>query len=331
MHFALIGQGLAGSSLAIEADKHGHDITCFDLSNNNVASRVAIGIINPLVLKNRTVFDKSEILINHCLSYYAEVEKMLQEPFLSKNLIREVLSSPSEVANWMSLSKDANLEKYIGSIETPHKSLAALGLGIVKNSLRLDVKNYLQIIRNWLSKQHNLQNEDVTNISVSKNGVIVNGQKFDGLLLAEGLRAKWTQKIFQPLQFSPSKGEGLIIETTNTHIDFPIHRNTFLLKENENRYTVGATFNRKDLQTGPSKAGKDLLIQELSYWFQDDFKIVNHWSGLRPTMKNRKICFGWHKKFPNIGFLNGLGSRGALTSPYYSSLLWSQHQNHKKR
>jgi glycine/D-amino acid oxidase-like deaminating enzyme len=327
MHFAIIGQGLAGSSLAIEADKKGHDITCFDLSNENSASRVAIGIINPLVLKNRTLFDKSEMLLSNCLSYYNRIEKTFQKSLLSKNHIREVLFNPSEVSNWNSLSKESSLEKYIGSIETTHKSLSALGLGCVKNSLRLDVKNYLHVIRTWLSEKHRLQEEDVKNVFVSKNEVIVNGQKFDGLLLAEGLIAKWTQKIFRPLQFSPTKGEGLVIETTNTHIDFPVHRNTFLLKENENRYTVGATFNRKDLQTGPSQAGKDSLIQELSYWFQDDFKIVHHWSGLRPTMKDRRICFGWHKEFPNVGFLNGLGSRGAMTSPYYSSLLLAQHKS----
>lgn len=327
MHFAIIGQGLAGSSLAIEADKNGHDITCFDLSNENTASKRAIGIINPLVLKNRTIFDKSEIFLSNCLSYYNWIEKTFQKPLLSRNSIREVLFNPSEVSNWTSLSQESNLEKYIGSIETTHKSLSALGLGCIKNSFRLDVKNYLQVIRTWLSEKHHLQEEDVKNVFVSKNEVIVNGQKFDGLILAEGLIATWTQKIFRPLQFSPTKGEGLVIETTNTNIDFPVHRNTFLLKEDENRYTVGATFNPKDLQIGPSKAGKDSLIKELSYWFHDDFKIVDHWCGLRPTMKDRKICFGWHKEFPNVGFLNGLGSRGALTSPYYSSLLWAQHRS----
>ncbi len=325
MHFAIIGQGLAGSALAYKADNLGHKITCFDLNSDNTASRVAIGIINPLVLKNRTVFDKSDVLLNHCNTFYSEIEDLFEKQLLLKNPIREILYNSDEINNWKSLGKDSNLKKYIGRIEDPHESISALGMGTVENSQRLDVKNYLSKIRDWLSQKHNVLNQEVISIFLSKSEVIVNGRKFDGLLLAEGLRAKWTQKIFQPLQFSPTKGEGLIIETTNTHIDFPVHRNTFLLKENENKYTIGATFNRKDLQTGPSVTGKDSLIQDLSYWFRDDFRIVNHWSGLRPTMKDRRICFGWHKEYPNVGFLNGLGSRGALTSPYYSSLLWSQH------
>lgn len=327
MHFAIIGQGLAGSSLAIHAHKHGHKITCFDLEKKNSASRVSTGIVNPLVLKNRTALFKSKILLDHCKDYYYSVEKLLGKPFLINNPIHEILKTDHEIDNWKILSKKINIKEYIGSIENIHHQIDGKGFGIVQNSLRLDVKKYLTCVRDWLHETQSIFNEKVENVSILKNKIHVNNQLFDGLLLAEGLDAKWTQKNFGELQFAPTKGEGIVIQVNSIDVNFPIHRNVFMIQEDKNIYTVASTFDRNDLSVSPSINGRTTLLKHLKSWFKDDFKVLDHWAAIRPTMTDRKICYGWHRDNPNVGYLNGLGSRGVLTSPYYSSLLWGQHKS----
>jgi glycine/D-amino acid oxidase-like deaminating enzyme len=326
MHFAIIGQGLSGSALAIETAKRGHEITCFDLNVANSSSRVAIGLVNPLVLKNKTLFDPSQVYFNYFDRFFKDISKLFERDFLSRNLIREVLQEKQEIHKWNSLQNNSKFDSFIGPIENLNiPTIKGIGMGIIKKSCRLDIKSYLKTVREWLKENHHLREERVNSIRLIGEKISVNDEKYDGLLLAEGVEAYWTEKIFGKLDLSPTKGEGIIIKSRRSNFDFPVHRNIFLLPEKKNIYTVGSTFNHNFSLQSPSAEGKKTLIKDLSKWFLDDYEVIDHWAGIRPTTKSRKICFGWHSKYKNIGFLNGLGTRGALTSPFYSSHLLSIH------
>ena len=51
---ALVGFGIAGASLAAKAPQ-GVDLVVFDLGGRRCSSRVATGLVNPIVLKRRRV------------------------------------------------------------------------------------------------------------------------------------------------------------------------------------------------------------------------------------------------------------------------------------
>jgi glycine/D-amino acid oxidase-like deaminating enzyme len=326
MHFAIIGQGLAGSALAIQTAKRGHEITCFDLNVPNSSSRVAIGLVNPLVLKNKTLFDPSQGYFNYFDRFFKDISKLFGQDFLSRNLIREVLQEKQEIHNWNSLQNNSKFNSCMGPIENINiPTIKGIGMGIIKNSCRLDIKSYLKKVREWLNENHHLRDERVYSIRLIGEKIFVNDKKYDGLLLAEGVEAFWTEKIFGKLDFSPTKGEGIIIKSQKSNFDFPVHRNIFLLPEKKNIYTVGSTFERNFSLQSPSAEGKKSLIKDLSKWFLDDYEVIDHWAGIRPTMKSRRIRFGWHSKYKNVGFLNGLGARGVVTSPFYSNHLLSIH------
>ena len=326
MHFAIIGQGLAGSALAIQTAKRGHEITCFDLNVPNSSSRVAIGLVNPLVLKNKTLFDPSQVYFNYFDIFFKDISKLFGQDFLSRNLIREVLQEKQEIHNWNSLQNNSKFNSCMGPIENINiPTIKGIGMGIIKNSCRLDIKSYLKKVREWLNENHHLRDERVYSIRLIGEKIFVNDKKYDGLLLAEGVEAFWTEKIFGKLDFSPTKGEGIIIKSQKSNFDFPVHRNIFLLPEKKNIYTVGSTFERNFSLQSPSAEGKKFLIKDLSKWFLDDYEVIDHWAGIRPTMKSRRIRFGWHSKYKNVGFLNGLGARGVVTSPFYSNHLLSIH------
>jgi len=52
-----------------------------------------------------------------------------------------------------------------------------------------------------------------------------------------------------------------------------------------------------------------------------DFQVVDQVAGIRPTVKDRRPLLGNTKKYNNIYFFNGLGTRGLSMAPLLSTYL----------
>ena len=53
-----------------------------------------------------------------------------------------------------------------------------------------------------------------------------------------------------------------------------------------------------------------------------DFEIVNHFAGVRPTVKDRRPLVGTHPIHSQLHVLNGLGTRGVMLGPYLANQLF---------
>jgi glycine/D-amino acid oxidase-like deaminating enzyme len=49
------------------------------------------------------------------------------------------------------------------------------------------------------------------------------------------------------------------------------------------------------------------------------YKIVEHKAAVRPTVKERRPFIGLHPQNNCIGIFNGLGTKGVLLAPFFSS------------
>jgi len=107
-----------------------------------------------------------------------------------------------------------------------------------------------------------------------------------------------------------------------------LHKNVFLLPEGDGCYQVGSTYAWEGFDEGPTEKARAEILEKLRRWFNQDVEVLDHWTGVRPTMRDRRPVFGWHSELPGLGYLNGLGSRGALTSPLLSDRLWGLHSGH---
>ena len=87
-------------------------------------------------------------------------------------------------------------------------------------------------------------------------------------------------------------------------------------------FKVGATYNWKDKTDLPTEEGKQELIDRIKEIINCDFEIVEHFAGVRPTVKDRRPLIGTHPEYKSLHILNGLGTRGVMLVPHMAKALF---------
>ena len=94
-------------------------------------------------------------------------------------------------------------------------------------------------------------------------------------------------------------------------------------------YRVGATYNRHDKSKIPTREAKDDLLQKLDIFLNCEYQTIDHVTGIRPTVSDKRPLVGRHPEYHNIYVLNGFGSRGVMIAPYAANQLY-RHIEHEK-
>ena len=83
------------------------------------------------------------------------------------------------------------------------------------------------------------------------------------------------------------------------------------------RDRFGSNYEWEDLTDYPTKEGKAYLEERLKDILQLEYSIVDHIAAVRPILKDRRPAIGWHPDYPQLGFLNGMGTKGTSIAPYW--------------
>jgi glycine/D-amino acid oxidase-like deaminating enzyme len=92
---------------------------------------------------------------------------------------------------------------------------------------------------------------------------------------------------------------------------------------------VGATYNWQDKTSNPSEEGKTELLARINEILDCKFEIIDHFAGVRPTVRDRKPLVGTHSNFPRLHILNGLGTRGVMLGPALAIALFDSIEYQK--
>ncbi|HAB35804.1 MAG TPA: hypothetical protein DCE58_04295 [Cryomorphaceae bacterium] len=327
MRIGIIGQGFAGTALAWRAHWAGHNVILIDKGHGGSASWVAAGLVNPLVLKRKRLVQEAQACMAAFTPFYARISTELGTSMLFPDEIHEVLPDVAAENAWGALGAERGFEPFTGPLKpNVDGRIHATSLATVTRSARLRVHTYLEESRTFFAQKHLLLEEKVTDLRpMETHWRLQNDLDVDVLLLAEGFQAHWTEHFFGPLPFSPTKGEGLKIRWDGPPVKQPLHKNVFLLPDGDGTYQVGSTYAWDGFDEGPTEKAREEILQKLSSWFDQEVEVLDQWTGIRPTMRDRQPVYGWHETLPRLGYLNGLGSRGALTSPLLSDRLLAQH------
>jgi glycine oxidase len=101
----------------------------------------------------------------------------------------------------------------------------------------------------------------------------------------------------------------------------------FILPLGDDLFKVGATYNWKDKTDLPTEEGKIELIDRIKEIISCDFEIIEHYAGVRPTVRDRRPLVGTHLDFKNVHVLNGLGTRGVMLGPAMAKALFENIEN----
>ena len=169
---------------------------------------------------------------------------------------------------------------------------------------------------------------DYSKIEFIEDTIHYGNFKAKHIVFAEGF-GMHSNPFFKYLPLDGTKGELFIIKAPQLDIDIIINTSVFILPLGNDLFKVGATYNWKDKTNLPTEDAKQELIERIQEIITCDFEIVEHFAGIRPTVKDRRPLLGTHQKYNTIHILNGLGTRGVMLAPAMAIELYNHIENNK--
>src|SRR5882757_1438122 len=211
----LIGQGLAGSCLAIELIKRGKKILVVDQPQKNRASAVAAGLFNPITGKFLKQSWMAEKIFPCLFQFYKEAEVLLQQGFFYSMPIYRPFLSIEEQNEWMAESEKKLLEQFIAKIHTSsafkqvHDPFGGL---ITQHSGFLDTVAFMTAARDFLSNKNAYQEAlfSPEKLTIQQDKIHYEGMEAGNIIFCDGVESK-TNSFFSWAPIRPLKGETLTV------------------------------------------------------------------------------------------------------------------------
>ena len=330
--YLIVGSGLAGISFAETAMQNQKSFLIID-NHSQSSSLIAGGLYNPVILKRFSEVWQAEQQLEILNQFYQKLESKLNIKVDFKIPILRKFFSVEEQNNWFAasdnkmltpfLSLDLVKTKYAG-INSPFDYGEVLQTGYVDTKLLLDVyKKYL--LENKLLIQETL---DYQSIQFNDDFIEYKQIKAKQIIFAEGFGLH-ANPYFNYLPLDGTKGELFIIKAPELNLDVIINTSVFILPLGNDLFKVGATYNWQDKTNIPTEDGKKELLDRIHEILDCEFEIIDHFAGVRPTVRDRKPLIGTHPKFPQLHILNGLGTRGVMLGPSMAIELFNSIEHQK--
>ncbi len=321
----IVGQGLAGTSLAELLRERGENIVIVDNNSASAASRVAGGAFNPVVFKRMTQTFNAAKIIPFMREWVQRQEGRYDQKFLYDYPLYKLFSGEEDIAFWKKRVESEDLGVYCDL--NPQKNIPfpevidMHGAGLVKGAGRVDVKELLSAIRNSLSSEGCVIEEEFVyeDLKVLENGYEWKKAFFDHVVFAEGSQGvenPW----FQFVKYRNTKGEVLQLKIDG-HIEVMVNKRATVMPLGNGLFKFGATYNWRDLSKGVTNEARDELLERLSKITSIEYEVADHLWGIRPTSHDRRPVVGEHPQRKGMWIFNGLGSKGMMLGPYYAQQL----------
>lgn len=330
--YLIVGSGLAGISFAEIALQNKKSIYVVNNQSQN-SSLIAAGLYNPVILKRFTEVWDAEHQLNYLFHFYKSIEEKLNFKFDYRVSLLRKFSSIEEQNNWFIASDKSNLSSFLSTnliSNKYHQIDAPLGYGEVLKTGFIDTYSLITIYIDYL-KSLNLYQE----LDFQYNDLIINNDfvqykniKAKQIIFAEGF-GMLLNPFFNKFPLDGAKGELLLIKARNLNLDVIVKTSIFIIPLGNDLYKVGATYNWNDKTNIPTDEAKNELLVALKDLIKCDFEIVEHYAGIRPTVKDRRPLLGVHPTFKNLLLLNGMGTRGVMLAPSMAKMLFEFIENNE--
>lgn len=330
LDYIIVGSGLAGIAFSEFASNHNKSFLVINNQSQN-SSKIAGGLYNPVILKRFSEVWQAQEQLDLLYSFYGNIEKKLEVKLDYKLPLLRKFYSVEEQNNWFTASDKPNLSKFLSTdlvtkkwdaIDSPYN------FGEVLHSGYLDTALLLEEYKKHLVELNCYQDEtfDYSQLITNSEYVEYKNLKAKHIVFAEGF-GMLLNPFFSKLPLDGTKGELLLIKAPNLNVDVIVKSSIFIIPLGNDLYKVGATYNWEDKTNVPTEAAKKELVDNLSELINCDFEIIEHYAGVRPTVKDRRPLVGSHPIHKNIHVLNGLGTRGVMLAPAMAVALFNNIEN----
>lgn len=321
----IIGHGISGSCLSYYLNKANISFVVIDDANANAPSRVAAGIINPVTGRRIVRTWMIEELLPFILGFYTQLGTELNTKAISEKKILDFFPSPQMKLAFEERMKEAEnfLQKPTDENSFRDQFSYDFGYGVVSPAYTVHLENILPAMHKQLREQDQLLEEefDISQLTIQDNSVQYKNITPQKIIFCNGVQS-YQYEFFNKLPFAPNKGEMLIVEIPDLSKDFLYKKGMVLAPlEAEGLFWLGSNYLWEYKDEYPSLEFYNQAERLLKSWLKMPFKILEHKTSLRPATIERRPFVGFHSKYPAIGILNGMGTKGCSLAPYFAKQL----------
>lgn len=311
----IVGAGLSGICVALQLLKKGCEITIID-NQTNFSSRIAAGLINPLVFRRMTKSWRVDDFIPFIKKYYKNLEEITGHSFFHELPMRRLFSSEQERDFWLEKQLREEFEPYMHKVNDADMNFDLVknpfGSGRVKETFYIDVIPFLDGTKEWLRKKATIINEEFDQNIIE--GTTYKSVIYDDVIFCQGYLNP-DNIFFNDLPLDQTKGQTLTIKSNQLIDNVSLNRKCFMLPKGEGVFKIGSTYEWNDPSTNITKESRDELLKNLSYIIDEEVEVLNQEAGIRPTTRDRRPLIGTHKNIKNYHIFNGLGAKGYMLAP----------------
>ena len=320
----VIGQGICGTFLSRELERAGMSYLVIDEPRPFTASRTAAGLINPVTGRRLVKTWMIDELLPFVREAYAEIGEGLLRPvrvvdFFPTAQMRvaflkrveaggDYLRLPSDDHDWDSLFR------------------YEMGYGVIEPCYMVDMQKLLggeraRLVAGGLLREETLIPAEMV---LGSNEVRYRDIQARWIIFCDGV-AGAERGYFSQLPFAPNKGEALVIEAPGLEKADGIifKRGMTLVPWKEGMHWVGSSYEWSFTDPGPTAVFRERTEALLRDWLRVPFTTVQHVASVRPATLERRPFVGIHPAQPNVGVLNGLGTKGCSLAPFFARQLAS--------
>lgn len=321
--FLLIGQGLAGSTLALSLLKLGKKIMVLDNNYQKSSSRVAAGLFNPITGNQFAKSWKTDVIFPKLFQFYTYAEQLLESRFFFPTQMYRPFDSIEKQNAWLAESAEEEYKSYVDTendCRQYDKTLFNEFGGItLKQVGYLNVKNYVEATQRYLSKQNAFLEVEFEEkeLILGENTVTYKDITANHVVFCRGYKDA-TSSFWAWLPFSPVKGDMLFVNFENGNYQHIINRGCWILPMPEGYCKVGATYEWDELDENPTEKARKELTEKLEKLTRLPYTIQNQIAGVRPSSSDRKPFIGQHPTYKNCSIFNGFGTKGVSLVPHFA-------------
>ena len=313
----IIGQGLCGTFLSLEAQRAGRTFHVVDAFRPSSASRVSAGVLNPVTGKRLVRTWMADKLLP-----YAEKAYRLAGEAWGVDCIREV-----PIVQFFKDEAERDLfenKRALGPVHPTGPPAANFfhpyGYGIIQPAYVTDVPGLLCAARRDLAARDLLEEDVVRDDDLLvrpdhirwKNVLARYAVFCDGVSVAA---RTW----FTGWPFAAGKGEALVVEVPGLSPDAVYkHDSLTIVPRAGGDFWVGASHEWTFENDLPSAAFRSKTEAHLRTWLRVPFRTLNHVASVRPCTQDRRPLVGVHPLYPTLAILGGMGTKGGGMAPYFA-------------
>lgn len=330
LNYIIVGFGLSGLATAFRLEERGKDFVIFDAGLPN-ASRVAGGIMNPIILKRLKSARNAEKAFPFSVAFYENLQEKLNKKFIFSQDIYRRFASVEEQNNWFEAADNPFLEDFL-DIQLQKDLYPYLkseyGFGRVKGTKIIDTNTLISSAENYFIKKGNFRGEkfNYEDLKLKSDAVEYSGISAEKIIFCDGF-GLLQNPFFNYLPLKGNKGEYIIIHAPELKLKEAVKASVFILPLGNDLYKVGATYNSKDHSSQTTLRARNELREKLDKVVSCNYEVVDQVAGVRPSSGDRQPMIGIHPEFANLYCCNGFGSRGVISAPFVAEKLINSIEN----